>query len=56
MCIGLPRSQSEHDDILPWPYFKLAFLFVDLSYRKAKFMLALKFTFIIEPLKYGTYG
>ena len=36
-----------------WPYFKLASLFVDLSYRKAKISITLKFMFITEPLKYG---
>lgn len=51
--IGLGRLQSEHDDILPFSFFTLPFLFVDINYRKAKVYIALKFIFIIESLTYS---
>lgn len=53
ICTCLSRLQSEHDEILPLSFLKLAFILVDINYRKAKVYVALKFMFIIEPLKSG---
>lgn len=53
ICTCLGRLQSEHDEILPLSFLKLAFILVDINYRKANVYIALKFMFIIEPLKYG---
>lgn len=53
ICLCLGRLQSEQDDIRPLSFLKLAFLLVDINYRKAKVYIGLKFMFIIKPLKDG---